>query len=126
MAACASVASRPVSWCRVNAKQVWQAALGELQVQLSRPNFETWLRQAVAVSLEGDRFTLRAHSTLAAEWLDRRLRPQIEQTLRRVVGRPLTLDVVVGHAPKGAVAESPGSIPLAGPPPAIDDRRGQR
>ncbi len=96
----------------MNAKQVWQAALGELQVQLSRPNFETWLRQAAAVSLEDDRFVLRAHSTFAAEWLDRRLRPQIEQTLRRIVGRPIALEVIVGHAPKAASAE-----PFAAGPP---------
>lgn len=86
----------------MNAKQVWQAALGELQVQLSRPNFETWLRQAAAVSVDEQRFVLRAHSTFAAEWLDRRLRPQIEQSLKRVVGKPIALEVIVGHAPRAA------------------------
>ncbi|HEX5416363.1 MAG TPA: DnaA/Hda family protein, partial [Chloroflexota bacterium] len=91
----------------MNAKQIWQAALGELQLQMSRPNFETWLRQAAAVSIDENRFVLRAHSTFAAEWLDRRLRPQIEQTLRRVVGHPVALEVVVGHAPRAASAASP-------------------
>jgi chromosomal replication initiator protein len=86
----------------VNAKQIWQAALGELQVQLSRPTFETWLRQASAVSVDDQRFILRAHSTFTAEWLDQRLRPQIEQSLKRIIGRPIQLEVVVGHAPKGA------------------------
>jgi chromosomal replication initiator protein len=87
----------------VNAKQIWQAALGELQVQLSRPTFETWLRQASAVSLDEERFVLRAHSTFTAEWLDQRLRPQIEQSLKRIIGRPIQLEVVVGHAPKGTI-----------------------
>jgi len=88
----------------VNAKQIWQAALGEMQVQMSRPNFETWLRQAAAVSIDERRFVLRAHSTFAAEYLERRLRPQIEQTLSHVIGRPIELEVVVGHAPRGSVA----------------------
>ncbi len=86
----------------MNAKQIWQAALGELQVQLSRPTFETWLRQATAVSFEEDRFTLRAHSTFTAEWLDQRLRPQIEQSLRHVLGHAVELNVIVGHAPRAA------------------------
>src|SRR5437868_6816088 len=86
----------------VNAKQIWQAALGELQIQLSRPTFETWLRQATAVSLDDQRFVLRAHSTFTAEWLDQRLRPQIEQSLRRIVGHPIILEVIVGHAPRAA------------------------
>ena len=84
----------------MNAKQIWQAALGELQIQLSRPAFETWLRQATAVSIEDHRFTLRAHSTFTAEWLDQRLRPQIEQSLQHVLGRPIELAVVVGHGPR--------------------------
>jgi chromosomal replication initiator protein len=93
----------------VNAKQIWQAALGELQVQLSRPTFETWLRQASAVSLDEERFILRAHSTFTAEWLDQRLRPQIEQSLKRIIGRPIQLEVIVGHAPKG-IAENGVSV----------------
>ncbi len=97
----------------MNAKQIWQAALGELQVQLSRPTFETWLRQAAAVSLDEQRLTVRAHSTFAAEWLDRRLRPQIEQTLRHVVGRPIQLEVVVGHAPRATPATVLGNAATA-------------
>ncbi len=85
----------------VNAKQIWQAALGELQVQLSRPAYETWLRQATAVSVDDKRFVLRAQSTFTAEWLDQRLRPQIEQSLRRIVGHAIELEVIVGHAPRG-------------------------
>lgn len=91
----------------MNARQIWQAALGELQVQISRPQFETWLRQAAAVSIDDRRFVLRAHSTFAAEWIDRRLRPQIEQTLQHIVGRPLELEVIVAHPPR-AGSTSPG------------------
>ncbi|HLZ10738.1 MAG TPA: DnaA/Hda family protein, partial [Chloroflexota bacterium] len=83
-------------------KQIWDAALGELQVQLSRPTYETWLRQATAVSIDDGRFVLRAHSTFTAEWLDQRLRPQIEQSLSHVLGRPIELEVIVGHAPRAA------------------------
>ena len=31
------------------AKEVWQAALGELQLQLTRPSFETWLKDTVGL-----------------------------------------------------------------------------
>jgi chromosomal replication initiator protein len=96
----------------VNAKQIWEAALGELQVQLSRPTFETWLRQATAVSIEDGRFTLRAHSTFTAEWLDQRLRPQIEQSLRHVLGHSIELEIIVGHAPRAAESQA-GAIRVA-------------
>jgi len=102
----------------VNARQIWQAALGELQVQMSRPNFETWLRQAAAVSIDDRRFVVRAHSTFAAEWIDRRLRPQIEQTLQHIVGRPLDLEVIVAHPPRaGSSSVSDGTSAARRSPP---------
>ena len=33
----------------MDAKQVWRAALGELQVSLSPANYETWLRDTALV-----------------------------------------------------------------------------
>ena len=37
---------------RMDAKQVWRAALGELQVSLSPANFETWLRDTALVDVD--------------------------------------------------------------------------
>ena len=37
---------------RMDAKQVWRAALGELQVSLSPANYETWLRDTQLVDVE--------------------------------------------------------------------------
>ncbi len=87
---------------------------------MSPPNFETWLRQAAAVSMDDRRFVLRAHSTFAAEWIDRRLRPRIEETLAHIVGRPLELEVIVAHAPRSSPTGSSDGVSsrLA----AVDDR----
>ena len=40
----------------MDAKQVWRAALGELQVTLSPANFETWLRDTALVEVDDTRF----------------------------------------------------------------------
>ena len=106
----------------MNARQVWQAALGELQVKMSPPNFETWLRQAAAVSMDDRHFVLRAHSTFAAEWIDRRLRPKIEETLHHIVGRPLELEVIVAHAPRAGSAGLNDGAP-APSPTMVEERR---
>ena len=37
---------------RMDAKQVWRAALGELQVSLSPANFETWLRDTNLIDVD--------------------------------------------------------------------------
>ena len=38
----------------MNAKQVWQAALGELQVKVPGPSFQTWLKNTSIASFEED------------------------------------------------------------------------
>ena len=43
---------------RMDAKQVWRAALGELQVSLSPANFETWLRDTQLVDVDEQRFRI--------------------------------------------------------------------
>ena len=40
----------------MDAKQVWRAALGELQVSLSPANFETWLKETALVAVDDNRF----------------------------------------------------------------------
>ena len=40
----------------MDAKQVWRAALGELQVSLSPANFETWLKDTHLVEIDDNRY----------------------------------------------------------------------
>ena len=42
----------------MDAKQVWRAALGELQVSLSPANYETWLRDTQLVDVDEQRFRI--------------------------------------------------------------------
>ena len=42
----------------MDARQVWRAALGELQVSLSPANFETWLKDTVLVAVDDNHFRI--------------------------------------------------------------------
>ncbi|HET7142238.1 MAG TPA: DnaA N-terminal domain-containing protein, partial [Candidatus Limnocylindria bacterium] len=44
----------------MDAKQVWRAVLGELQVSLSPANFETWLKDTTLVEIDETRFRIAA------------------------------------------------------------------
>ena len=88
-------------------KQIWQATLGELQLQTSRPNYETWLRNTWAISQQGDVFTVGVPSTFAKEWLETRFLTQIRRTLGGIVGRPMQVSIVVGQQGTGQQAEAP-------------------
>src|SRR5687767_5293045 len=75
-------------WSRrsMDAKQVWRAVLGELQVSLSPANFETWLKDTTLVEIDESRFRIAAPNGFARDWLDNRYRTLVSQTLARVVG----------------------------------------
>ena len=88
----------------MEAKQVWRAALGELQVSLSPANFETWLKDTELVEIDDNRFRISAPNGFARDWLDNRYRPLISQTLARVVGGSVQVEFVVADA-SGPVPE---------------------
>jgi chromosomal replication initiator protein len=103
----------------VNAKQIWQAALADLQAQTTRTSFETWLRNVSAHSFEGDAFVLAAPSSFARDWLESRMIGELRESIARVVGRPVRVEVVVGDAPspsrprrQRAAAEIPEADPV--------------
>jgi chromosomal replication initiator protein len=79
----------------MDAKQVWRAALGELQVSLSPANYETWLRDTHLVDVDDSRFRIAVPNGFAKDWLDTRYRSLISQTLARVVGYSVQVDFVV-------------------------------
>lgn len=68
------------------AAATWTATLGQLELAVTRANFDTWLRDTVGLRHEPGRFVVGAPNDFATEWLTTRLRPLISRTLARVVG----------------------------------------
>jgi chromosomal replication initiator protein len=85
----------------MDAKQVWRAALGELQVSLSPANFETWLRDTYLADVDEQRFRIAVPNGFAKDWLETRYRSLISQTLARVVGYSVQVEFVVQAATDG-------------------------
>ena len=100
----------------MDTRQVWRAALGELQVALSPANFETWLRDTTLVDVDDNRFRIAVPNGFAKDWLETRYRPLISQTLARIVGYSTVVEFVTvaspaagGAAPDPARSGRPGA-----------------
>ncbi len=105
----------------MDAKQVWRAALGELQVSLSPANYETWLRDTQLVDVDEQRFRISVPNGFAKDWLETRYRSLISQTLARIVGYSVQVEFVIGSAPAAAATDgSPDGDRAAGQPRAAD------
>ena len=83
------------------AAKLWREVLGDLQSQLPRPTFETWLKNTEGVRLQGETFVAEAPGTFVVEWLERRMHHAMEKTLEKVAGRPLELRLRVRTNPVG-------------------------
>jgi chromosomal replication initiator protein len=74
---------------------LWQTALGELQRQMTRPTFDSWLKGTQGLALEGEVLVVAVPSTYACDWLDKRLRQTVEQAVAEVAGQRLSCRFVV-------------------------------
>lgn len=63
------------------AHQIWEAALGELQIQVNRPNYRTWLAKTTGLDYEKGQFIVGVPNTFVAEYLDKNQRSLIEKVL---------------------------------------------
>ena len=96
----------------MNPSQIWQATLGELQLQMTRATFETWVKETHLVSHEDGLFVIAVRSSFAKEWIENRLLGLIKRTLTRVAGR--TADVRFIVQPKEYLLDEPAAGPLFG------------
>ena len=96
----------------MNPEHAWQATLGELQLQMTRATFDTWLKDARFLGYEEDHgiFFVSVPSAYAKDWLENRLQATVQRTLEGVMGENLELRYVVWNDQSGPgrpVVDSP-------------------
>jgi chromosomal replication initiator protein len=75
--------------------QVWSAALGELQLQMTQATFDTWLRDSRLLKYEDGTFVIGVKNGYAKDWLEHRLLATVKRTLARLTGRTVAVKFVV-------------------------------
>ena len=85
-------------------RQLWEAALGDLQVQVARPSYDTFLQNTIGVALEDDCLIIDANSSFAAEYLEKRLRSVVQTAVERVAHSRLDVRFQVAQESKVATA----------------------
>lgn len=102
-----------------NPVQLWEKALDELQGQMTRAMFDTWLAGTRASDdRTNGRLVVECHNRYAVEWCDARLRPTIERTLRYIHGAPVDVAFIVHQAPASTDAPEPPAASAASAIPA--------
>jgi len=78
-----------------SAREIWERALGELQLQVSRANYTTWLKNSYGVTSQENIFVVGVPNTFVAEWLTKRLRSLVRGTLTQIIGKETEVQFIV-------------------------------
>lgn len=87
------------------AQEIWDAALGELQLQVSKANFRTWLDKTKGLSYQDNQLVLGVPNTFVAEYLDKNLRSLIEKTLIGILQSEVKVRFIVNNQSQIAEAK---------------------
>ncbi len=94
----------------MNPQESWNAALSQLEIQLDRASFDTWLRGAAFLGYEDGTFTIGVANSYARDMLQHRLYRDVRRVLSDVWGERIELCFEVYK--RARVADEDDELPL--------------
>ncbi|MAF13498.1 MAG: chromosomal replication initiator protein DnaA [Parcubacteria group bacterium] len=65
-------------------QKIWQAALGELELTLSRANFTTWFKNTFIYTYNSENITIGVPNTFTKAWLEKKYHSAILKALQKI------------------------------------------
>jgi chromosomal replication initiator protein len=93
----------------------WEQVLERLQLQLSRPTFETWIKSATAEELDDKRLVICTPNTFARSWIQKYYIKAIVDVVTEMLGYPVEIHISV--RPGADAEEFPDSMDVLWPLP---------
>lgn len=91
-------------------QDTWTAALGQLEMELPRTTFDTWLKDTEGLAFDGMDLLVQVPSVFTIAWLEQRMYQAILKALRHASGEPLDVRFQVSSAMAAAEVEpAPGT-----------------
>ncbi len=95
----------------------WKATLSELELQMTKATFNTWLKDASLIKQDGNTYHIGVRNAYAKDWLENRLQDTILRTLNAITDENVELVFQVHTESDIKTAETP-SAPEEPTPPA--------
>jgi hypothetical protein len=86
---------QPVSEGHMTYRQAWQSALGQLQMEMPKASFETWVRPAELIHAQDGIFTIKSQTQHASDWLESRVSSTICRLLMGICNRVVQVKFIV-------------------------------
>ena len=79
----------------LSAEQAWQSVLGQLQMEMPRSSFDTWVRDTKAIHFSENTLSVGVINAYARDWLENRLQSTVERLLVGILNREVSVQFVV-------------------------------
>jgi chromosomal replication initiator protein len=79
----------------MDAKNAWQAVLGQLQMDMAKATFDTWVKDTECVAFEDGTFIIGVPNAYARDWLESRLTSTVTGLLAGMMDRSVEVRFVV-------------------------------
>jgi len=106
----------------MNAEQAWQSVLGQLQMEMPRASFDTWVRDTRPISYQDGTLTIGVRNAYARDWLESRLASTVSRLLVGIVNASVNVDFVVNGNETGSIMEETPSAHSQPEPAAAYDQ----
>ncbi|KGF72999.1 chromosomal replication initiation protein [Neosynechococcus sphagnicola sy1] len=97
-------------------ENLWNQVLERLQLQLSRPTFETWIKTAVVERLEEGCLVIQTPNPFARNWLQKYYIKTIGEVVQDVLGYPVDIHITIAN---GGEDQTLGDPELLWPIPPV-------
>ena len=102
----------------MDAVKAWQTVLGQLQMEMPRASYDTWVRDTHPMSYQDGLLTVGVRNAYARDWLENRLESTVSRLLIGIMNRTVDVDFVVNQGEKlDSVEEAESQVDEDDPEP---------
>lgn len=95
-------------------ENLWSQVLERLQLQLSRPTFETWIKTASAEELQDDCLVIHTPNPFARNWIQKYYIKTIASVVHDILGHPVDIRIEIAQ---GDDLSTANDVESPSPPP---------
>jgi chromosomal replication initiator protein len=108
-------------------EELWNQIREQLQLKLSRPSFETWIKSATLENLEDGHLTLLTPNPFSRNWIQKYYIRTIADVAQEVLGEPVEISINVSNsAPPSDIPDALWPEPATLPAPATSIASGRK
>ena len=105
----------------ISLEHLWNQVLERLQLQLSRPTFETWIKTASAEQFQDNCLVIHTPNPFARNWIQKYYVKTIAEVVHDILGHPVDIQLEIAQGEPEPSTGAPAALPAFPQQPSAPD-----